>query len=56
VLVISSGSFDDEQKSNVEQLPVKKPILSSASWHESYQHSLDQIPQFQVLWQQVEMA
>ena len=32
VLVISSGSSDDEQKSNVEQLPVKKPIvLSSAS-------------------------
>ena len=32
VLVISFGSSDDEQKSNVEQLPVKKPIvLSSAS-------------------------
>jgi hypothetical protein len=32
VLVISSGSSDDEQKSNVEQLPVKKTIvLSSAS-------------------------
>ena len=27
VLVISSGSSDDEQKSNVEQLPVKKRLF-----------------------------
>ena len=33
-------------------------VKSHMTWNynESYQHSLDQIPQFQVLWQQMEMA